>query len=170
MIDPVSKLYDVGNNVYVTASEIPEFKDVFEGTYTKEGKHGRMIRYIISFVVFLLVLLISMITAFLNLGIDEMKYNTTYFFIFILGTFIGVAALIVLATFICIRASKKYDSFIVLSFSILIFIVSILLLVNTIGSLNNKKEKVPLKGTVTSNKICTQTYNYNPNSNIDYSL
>ncbi|OPZ91083.1 MAG: hypothetical protein BWY74_02082 [Firmicutes bacterium ADurb.Bin419] len=133
MINPASKLYDVGSNVYVTAAEIPEFKDVFEGTYSKEGKHGRMLRYIISFVVFLLVLLISAITAFLNLGIDEMKNNTTYFFVAILGTFIGVAALMVLGTLICIKASKKYDSFIVLSFSIVSIIVSILLLVNTIG-------------------------------------
>ena len=132
MIGPASKLYDVGKNVYLTASEIPEFNDVFEGTYSNEAKHGRMIRYIISFVVFLLVLLISMLTAFLRLGIDQMKNNTTYFLAFILGTFIGVALLIVLAVFLCVKASKKYNSYVILGLSLLFFIISLVFLAKSI--------------------------------------
>lgn len=126
MINSTSQLYDVKNNVYIAANEIPEFKDVFQGNYVKEEKSVIFQRYIISFVVFLIVLLMNMLNAFLHLGIDEMNNNTTYFLGCMLGTFIGTVVLIALASFACIKAKKKHHSKLILGASIFFLIISLI--------------------------------------------
>ena len=129
MINSTSKLYEVESNVYVTASEIPEFNDVFRGDYTKEEKSTKMFRYMVSFMFFLMFLLISMVNAFLNLGIEKMENDTTYFFSYLIATFLGVSGLIAFITLIGTKVSKKYSSMFIVSSSVILFIISIFFLI-----------------------------------------
>jgi hypothetical protein len=127
MINGTSQLYDVKNNVYIAANEIPEFREVFQGNYVKEKKSVIFQRYIVSFVIFLIVLLMNMLNTFLHLGIDEMNNNTTYFLVCMLGTFIGTVVLIALASFACIKAKKKHHSKLILGTSIFFLIISLII-------------------------------------------
>lgn len=63
-----------------------------------------------------------------------------------LGTFIGVVALIALVTFVCIKVSKTFNSFFILGFSVLFLIISVCILVSSIGSMKHEKndEKISL--------------------------
>lgn len=127
MINSTSQLYDVKNNVYVTANEIPEFKDVFQGNYVEEAKSVIFKRYIISFVIFLVVLLMNMLNVFLHFGIDEMNKNTTYFLGCMLGTFVGTLALIVLASLACTKVKKKHHSILILGTSIFFLVITLII-------------------------------------------
>ena len=155
MINKTSKLYDVDKNVYVEAYEVPEFIDVFLEVYTNESKSSKLLKYIVSTVFFLLFLLISMINAFLNLGIEEMEKSTTYFLMYMIGTFLGIVLMIALVILIFTKIFKKHSAILIISSSIIMFAISTFLLVNTIGTVKAAKAKEIQKEKVTLAKIIT---------------
>lgn len=153
MINKTSKLYDVDNNVYIEACQVPEFIDVFLEVYSNENKSAKLLKYIISSVFFLMFFLISMVNTFLNLGIEKMEKSTTYFLVYMIGTFLGIAVLIALIILICTKVFKKHSAILIISSSILMFGVSTFLLVNTVGTINTAKAKEIQKEKVTLEKI-----------------
>lgn len=153
MINKTSKLYDVDNNVYVEACQVPEFIDVFLEVYSNESKAAKLLKYIISSVFFLLFLLISMVNTFLNLGIEKMEKSTTYFLVYMIGTFLGIVLLIALVILICTKVFKKHSALLIISSSVLMFGISTFLLVNTVGTINTAKAKEMQKEKVALEKI-----------------
>lgn len=141
MISKTSKLYDVERNMYVEAYEVPEFIDVFLEQYSNESKASKLLKYIISTVFFLMFLLVSMINTFLNLGLEKMKSDTTYSLLYMIGMFLGMSLLIALVIFISTKFFKRYSSILIISSSILMFIISSFFLINTARAINAEKSK-----------------------------
>lgn len=153
MINKTSKLYDVDKNVYVEAYEVLEFIDVFLEKYSDESKASKLLKYITSAVFFLLFMLISMVNTFLKLGIEKMETSTTYFLVYMIGTFFGITVFIALVIFISIKVFRKRSSILIIGSSILMFAISTFFLVNTVGALNTAKLKEIQKEKATMEKI-----------------
>ncbi|HOQ01493.1 MAG TPA: hypothetical protein PK604_11860 [Acetivibrio clariflavus] len=141
MISKTSKLYDVEKNMYVEAYEVPEFIDVFLERYSNESKASKLLKYIISTVFFLMFMLVGMINAFLNLGLEKMKNDTTNSLLYLIGIFFGMGILIALIIFISAKFFKRHSSIIIIASSIILFAVSTFFLIATVKAINTEKAK-----------------------------
>lgn len=141
MISKTSKLYDVDKNIYVEAYEVPEFIDVFLEKYSNESKATKLLKYMVSTVFFLMFLLINMINAFLKLGVEKIENNTTNFLLYMIGIFLGMTALIALIIFVSTKFFKRHSSILVISSSIIMFIISSIFLVITVRAINIEKSQ-----------------------------
>ncbi|AEV70278.1 hypothetical protein [Acetivibrio clariflavus] len=141
MISKTSKLYDVEKNMYVEAYEVPEFIDVFLERYSNESKASKLLKYIISTVFFLMFMLVGMINAFLNLGMEKMKNDTTNSLLYLIGIFFGMGILITLIIFISAKFFKRHSSIIIIASSIILFAVSTFFLIATVKTINTEKTK-----------------------------
>lgn len=141
MISKTSKLYDVDKNIYVEAYEVPEFIDVFLEKYSNESKATKLLKYMVSTVFFLMFLLINMINAFLKLCVEKIENNTTNFLLYMIGIFLGMTALIALIIFVSTKFFKRHSSILVISSSIIMFIISSIFLVITVRAINIEKSQ-----------------------------